>query len=152
VWRPNGSYVPRKSVPEGLKPVARCPMRISDYPLMREIRSYSEQSATRSAQDDGFVVGKTPDGLRHRRFCRRQRGPSLEDERMIMWYRPLVLLPAQLTCVSSAEPPGTSPNVRWPNQVVSISHRDAPVENESGHRWCRVPAESGLLLLPVRPL
>jgi hypothetical protein len=58
----------------------------------------------------------------------------------------------QLICALSGELPGISPNARSPNRVVSTSHRDAPVENEPGHRWCRVPAESGLVLLPAQPL
>ena len=56
----------------------------------------------------------------------------------------------QLTCVLSGGLPGISPNGPLPNQVVSTSDRDLPGENESGHRWCRGLAESGLVLLRVR--
>jgi hypothetical protein len=59
---------------------------------------------------------------------------------------------AQLTYVLSGELPGISPNARLPNQVGSTSDRDLPVENESGHRWCRTPAASGLVLLPGQHL
>jgi len=57
---------------------------------------------------------------------------------------------ANLTCALSAEQPGISPCGPLPDRVDSTSCRVLPREIESGHRWCRAPAGSGLVLLQAR--
>ena len=68
------------------------------------------------------------------------------------FHRPCCLFAAyfgmpRLTSVWFWEQLGISPNDPLPDLVDSTSGRDLPKESESGRRWCRAQAESGLALL-----